>query len=463
MNGEWNHAAALEFLFGRINYEKTATVPYRGGDFKLDRMRQLLRRLGDPHRTLRAIHIAGTKGKGSTAVMTSDILRAAGYSVGLYTSPHLIALEERFVVNGQAMPPARLTEITARVRDAVDATDAAAAALGERGTTFFEVTTALAFLDFAERNVDWAVLEVGLGGRLDSTNVCAPVVTAITSISFDHTRQLGNTLTAIAREKAGIIKPGVPVVSGVTADEPREVIQQVARDAGAPVVQRDDDFTIESAADGSFTYREPEYALAQLRAKMPGEHQQHNGGVAVAICRQLRRLGWTISETDLRRGLETAAMPARIEFIPPSAGAPPVVLDGAHNVASMRALVETLRRDFPQRPRALIFATSKDKDLPGMLRQLWPEFDAVFLTRYVNNPRTVETDELWHAAQTAAAQCDGRGPTLVERYDDPHEAWSAAVAWSGSERLCVIAGSFFLAADLGPRLRASPPQSEPEA
>jgi dihydrofolate synthase / folylpolyglutamate synthase len=220
-----DYASAVDFLFSRINYERAAHIPY-ASDFKLSRMRRLLAHLGDPHLSLKAIHIAGTKGKGSTAAMVASILQAAGKRTGLYTSPHLARVEERLTVDGNLCEASQFVDLVAEVQRAAARLqqDSGPAADSGDDPTFFEVTTALAFLHFARQRVDAAVLEVGLGGRLDSTNVCLPQVCIITSISFDHMRQLGNTLAAIASEKAGIIKSGVPVVSGVTSGEARAVI-----------------------------------------------------------------------------------------------------------------------------------------------------------------------------------------------------------------------------------------------
>ncbi len=229
--------SAADFLLRRINYERTPNVPYLSGEFKLDRMRRLMSLLGDPHLDLKAIHIAGTKGKGSTAAMVASVLCAAGYRAGLYTSPHLERTEERIVIDGQACPPDKFLALAAQVQPAVERIDEESAAHGEMGPTFFEVTTAMAFLHFAQANVAAAVLEVGLGGRLDSTNVCRPEVCIITSISFDHVKQLGNTLALIAAEKSGIIKPGIPVISGVIDPEPRDVIAARAAELSAPLIQ----------------------------------------------------------------------------------------------------------------------------------------------------------------------------------------------------------------------------------
>src|ERR1700754_3286386 len=223
-------SAALDWLMARINYERTG-VPYQARQLKLDRMRQLLTRLGQPDAGMKIVHVAGTKGKGSTSAMIAAMLSAAGYRTGVFSSPHLEQIEERFAVDGQPCTSDELVALVNRMIPVVRAMDEEAAADGDStaGPTYFEVTTAMALVHFVERQVDAAVLEVGLGGRLDSTNVCLPVVSVITSISFDHMRQLGNTLASIAREKAGIIKPGVPVICGVLNEEPQTVIAAAAR------------------------------------------------------------------------------------------------------------------------------------------------------------------------------------------------------------------------------------------
>jgi dihydrofolate synthase/folylpolyglutamate synthase len=264
-----DYSSALAFLLDRVNYERTMQIPYRAAGFKLDRMRRLLALVGDPHLAVRAVHIAGTKGKGSTAAMLASVLQAAGYRTGLYTSPHLERIEERIAIDGRICPEEAFVALAAELQPAVERLDHEALASELGGPTFFEITTAMAFLRFARQRVDCALLEVGLGGRLDSTNVCQPEVCVITSISFDHMRQLGNTLAAIAGEKAGIIKPHVPVVSGVVLPEPRDVIAAQAAALDAPLYQRGIDYDFTRPSDEiasrshshewteSFDYREP--------------------------------------------------------------------------------------------------------------------------------------------------------------------------------------------------------------
>ena len=238
---------AERFLAGRIDYERTLSMPNSEAALKLDRMRELLRRLGNPQQAMPIVHIAGTKGKGSTAATIAAVLTAAGLRTGLFTSPHLDRVEERMAVDGRPCPAEEFAELIDSIRPEIEAMDRAAAECNppEFGPTYFEIITAAALAHFARRRVDAAVLEVGLGGRLDSTNVCSPCLTIITSISFDHTRQLGDTLESIATEKAGIVKPGMTVVSGVRADPARAVIRRATAANGCRLVELGVDFDFE--------------------------------------------------------------------------------------------------------------------------------------------------------------------------------------------------------------------------
>jgi dihydrofolate synthase / folylpolyglutamate synthase len=449
--------SAGEFLTRRINYERTTTVPYQSVEFKLDRMRRLMSLLGDPHLGVKAIHIAGTKGKGSTATMMASVLMAAGYRTGLYTSPHLERIEERIAIDCQICPADEFLELAAQVQPAVEQLDREGTLVGGYGPTFFEVTTAMAFLRFAKAKVDAAVLEVGLGGRLDSTNVCHPEVCIITTISFDHMKQLGSTLAAIASEKAGVIKPGIPVVSGVIAAEPRETIAQRATEVGAPLYQRGIDFDFTLTTDHSplttlaesLLYREPaaapRYELPNVAINLPGRHQAANAAAVIAAVRRLRERGWSITDEQLRQGLAAALCPARIEQV---ASSPTVILDVAHNPASIEAVVAALAERFTARRRIAIFASSKDKDYTAMLRLILPAFDTVILTQYLNNPRAMEAEQLLKLALDLRA---GHGPPaspVLHAAVRPPDAWRLAQTIARPEDLICITGSFFLAAEL---------------
>jgi dihydrofolate synthase/folylpolyglutamate synthase len=446
--------AALAFLLGRIDYERTQFVPYGERAFRLEGMRELLARLGDPQEHFTIVHVAGTKGKGSTAAMTAAVLSAAGHRTGLYSSPHLERIEERVAIDGQCCTAGELTALVEEVRPIVADMDRRIELDLPRAArlTYFDLVTAMALVHFDRCGVRFAVLEVGLGGRLDSTNVCRPAVSMITSISFDHTRQLGNTLAAIAREKAGIVKPGVPLVSGVVIDEPREVIEQVCRQCDSRLLQLGREFefsytpplSLESGpAQGQIDYRShvdgSERALAGLSLGLPGRHQGANAAVALATLDELVRQGSPVTDVAIRHGLAGVRWPARIEVI---GRRPTVVLDSAHNVASVVALLATLDESFGVfHERRLVFATTRDKEIRGMLAELLPRFDRVIFTRYRNNPRGVPPEEM---AQLALEVC-GRPCQICA---DPQSAWQAARAGAGHDDLICITGSFFIAAEM---------------
>lgn len=451
---------ALQFLYGRLDYERTAAVPYRLRGFKLERMRRFLERLGNPQQRLPAIHIAGTKGKGSTAAMLSSALTQAGHQIGLYTSPHLHGLEERLRIADQPCPKSHLVELIERVRPVVAELDEEArhGAEDETGPTYFEITTALALLYFVDRQVDAAVLEVGLGGRLDSTNVCSPVLTIITSISLDHTQQLGNTIAEIAREKAGILKPSVPLVTGVTDPVALAEIESIARSnrAECEVLGRDfrfdnyitsfDELGESRQPSTVFDYEHParRTRLHKVRLSLLGKHQVANAAVAIAALQRLKQANWDVSESSVRDGMTKLDCPARIEMV---AQRPAVLVDAAHNVASVEALIEVLRESLPAAGRRiLVFATSRDKDAKGMLTRLLPEFDQCLLTRFRNNPRSADPQTLFNLAVSLTSNWP-QEPRL-ELFSDPETAWSRIGEIASPDDLVCITGSFYLAAEL---------------
>lgn len=457
------HEEALAFLYGRIDYERT-TVPYGVRDFKLDRMRELLERLGNPQAGLPIVHVTGTKGKGSTSAMIAAVLSAAGYSTGLFSSPHLECVEERLRIDGACCMESQFVELIRRIRPIVEAMDAAPASTHEPpGPTFFEITTAMALLYFAARRVDAAVLEVGLGGRLDSTNVCTPRVAVITSISFDHMKLLGDTLAAIAWEKAGIVKPNVPTISGVLPDEPRRVIEDVCLERQSRLVQLGREFEFhyhppqgleQAGSRGRMDYRSVatgrERALGDLELGLLGRHQGANAAVALAALAELEAQGWQIPEDAIRKGLAEIAWLARVEVV---ARRPTIVIDAAHNVASIDALLEALEQSFSARRRVLLFATTKDKDAGGMLARLLPRFDEAVFTRYTNNPRSVPPEELARLAQELTGREFAATP-------DTSQAWDVVRARVGAEDLVCITGSFFLAGEMLGLVRKRPINKE---
>jgi dihydrofolate synthase/folylpolyglutamate synthase len=519
---------ALAFLYGRINYERLGDAGRRRWRLKLGRMRRLLSRLGDPHEDLPCVHIAGTKGKGSTAGMISSVLVQSGYTTGLYTSPHLERLEQRLQVNGQPCSAEELTQLVDAVRPEVSAMDCEAGDDEAGKPTFFEITTAMAFLHFRRRNVQLAVMEVGMGGRLDSTNVCQPVVSVITSISFDHTQQLGKTLSAIAGEKAGILKRAVPLVCGVRAEEPRRVIEEAAERNDCPMRQLGVDFaaayhgpahaaasnpaelvggmsyrrldrerdattivrsgtrrsserplgfgSLATSATACVSFESPASSvtacesrrlddghedlrggvwrdLPKLHLPLWGRHQARNAAVAIEALQILRQRGWTIRETDLRRGLTATRCPARAEVV---AHRPTILLDVAHNVASIDALLATIDEYCPDSHRVLLFASSKDKDLRGMVKSLAAGFDRILLTRIRSSPRSAPLDKLREAVE-ACSGASGEASPQASYHDDPHEALQTAIQATPHEGLLCITGSFFIAAELRQELLARQP------
>jgi dihydrofolate synthase/folylpolyglutamate synthase len=436
---------ALDYWYGLANYEK---VTPQAADLRLDRMKDLMAALGNPQDRLGIVHVAGSKGKGSTSAMLAAVLQKAGYRVGLFTSPHLCRVEERIQIDGQPITQADLGSLLSFVRYVVEGR-------GLGPPTFFEVATAMAFMHMARREVDVAVIEVGLGGRFDATNVCTPLVAVITSISRDHTQLLGDRLESIAMEKAGIVKPGRPVVSGAVAPEARQMIETICRERGAPLSQLEIDFHYtympgQVNPEAPQLTKKPQVQITTARRSwqamelgLLGRHQGANAAVAVAVIEQLYPYGFAIDEPAVRAGLAGVRWPARLEVV----GARPlVVLDCAHNVASIQAFVETLTVSFPPAKRVLIFAASGDKDLEGMLRLLAPHFAYLILTRS-HNRRNAPPEHL-------AELCSRLGgpPSIV--CSTPAEAWSAARKIAAPEDLICITGSVFLAGEMRPLILA---------
>ncbi len=440
-----DYARAIEYWFGCINYEQRAPLPE---DLRLEGMHRLLEALGNPHQALRIVHVAGSKGKGSVAATLAAILQHAGYRTGLFTSPHLIKPEERFQIDGKAIAPGELAELMEAIRSAVVSR--------QLQPTFFEVATALGFLYFQRHQVDVAVLEVGLGGRLDSTNVCLPEVAIVTSISFDHMKQLGNTLESIAREKAGIFKPDRPAVSGVNDAAVAMVIAEAARQKNTLLRALDVDFrfkyepaqlvneaTLETqerrARVQVTTWRRP---WPWLELSLLGEHQAANAAVALAAVDTLCERGWQIQEQAVAAGLVSVQWPSRIEIVGRS---PWVVLDCAHNTASAEALVGALTEVLPPARRVLVFASSSDKEVSAILRILAPYFEYACFTQYSINPRAVPPDQLahwWKEHHGGDCSCH---PIASEALAEARRHVRPA------DLLCVT-GSVFLAGELRPLL-----------
>ncbi len=395
----YQDAVQWYYSFARFDGSPSPRADDSSGELKLARMEQILERLGSPHTQFASVLIAGTKGKGSTAVLIASILYAAGYRTGLYTSPHLHSFRERIRVNG---------ELISRLHVVQGTTHLQSFASQFPQSTFFEWVTALAFDYFARQRVELAVVEVGLGGRLDCTNVLTPRVSVITPISFDHTQILGNTLEAIAREKAGIIKPGIPVVVAPQPDEAMRTISQIAGERGAPmtVVAREWQWETRGSTLGGQTVwirrvLDPEPETLEL--PLLGPHQRANLATALATIHTLRESGSNIPHSAIPRGVARTEWHARVEVLvqpraPRGAGGQEwsdqyIVADGAHNRASAHELVLTLAEVVPGLPVHFIFGASNDKDIRGMLEELAPHAASLTFTQS-HHARAAKPEEL---------------------------------------------------------------------
>lgn len=456
-----NYSEAIAFLFGRVNYERTAAPSYSSRTFKLDRMAALLSLLGDPQERIETTHIAGTKGKGSTATMFASILTSSGIRTGLFTSPHLVRFEERFRVDGQMPTESEFLELMNRVIPVVEQLDSASAS---GPVTYFEIATALGWLFFEMRAVDHAVLEVGLGGRLDSTNVCAPVMTIITSIGLDHTALLGDTVDLIAREKAGILKTGVPLVCGVTNEPARTAIEEVADSLAINRywIGNEIRFDHRPAASGvafersRIDVRTPVSSWSDLEVPLPGRHQAANASLAVSAFDLLAiDRGWT--KQFVADGLAATRCSGRIEVLDRH---PTVILDVAHNVDSIQALLTTLETAFRSDRIIVVFATSRDKDARGMLRQLLSRVDILILTEFSSNPRSMTAPEWETMIDDPGLVGDRRAE--IRLVASCQQAWQTARSIANAGDLVCATGSFFLIAELqADSARAMNANSEP--
>ncbi len=408
-----------------------------GMKFGLENISRLCGALGHPERGFRSIVVAGTNGKGSVTAMTETALRAAGHRVARYTSPHLVRLEERFVIDGREVATADLVEALGCVQRATAALLARGALEGP--PTFFECTTAAAFELFRRAAVEIAVLEVGLGGRLDATNVVAPIATAITSIDFDHQAQLGDTLASIGREKAGIIKPGVPVVCGPLPDEAAGVIERAAEAAGAPLVRACEAVSLSRRDDGRVDLASAVYVLDAVTLALPGRHQADNARVVVALLGELERLGLRAGAGAVRAGLTTVSWPGRLERV--SLEGTELLLDAAHNPAGAAALGDYLR-EIGWTRSVLVFGAMRDKDVRSMLAALAPVCGHLVATTAAS-PRAMAADEI----ARVAAEIPG---WTVAAESDP--AAALALARRAGTRV-VVAGSIFLIGPLRDILR----------
>ncbi len=379
-----DYKEAVDYIFGHTNYEVVPRVPHSEGQYDLRRVYELLERLGNPHLKARALHITGTNGKGSTSAMLAAVLTAAGYTTGLYTSPHLVTMRERFAIDGQMITEAELAEITTRLRPEIEA-------VNERGAygklTVFEILTALCFAYFAQKRCQFQVMEVGMGGRFDATNVIQPEVCCLTSISLDHTEVLGDTLVKIASEKAGIIKSGCTVISHPQAEEVDKVIRDVCREKGAHLVRVGKEVTVKGLGhDLEHQELEVKGQRDSYKISIPllGQYQLENTAAAVAGIEILIERGINISRDNLVKGLASVDFPGRMQIIHRR---PFVVVDGGHNPGAARRLKEAIWEYFKPAKSTLVIGISSDKDIAGIVDELSPVFNQVITTR-ANNPRS---------------------------------------------------------------------------
>jgi len=430
MDTEKAYNLALDYLYSFVDYSLKHASELAKADFNLDRMRDLMSELGNPQDEYPIIHVAGTKGKGSVSALAASALQAAGYKTGLYTSPHLQDYVERIQVDKQPIPHGELAELVEEIKPAVARVPY---------LTTFEITTALGFLYFARQNCDAAVIEVGLGGRLDATNIVRPRVSVITSLSLDHTLVLGDTLAKIAGEKAGIIKSGIPVVSSSQKDEALEVLVKIADERGCDftLIGRDVEFEPLSASlDGqAFLVSDSKHEKSGLKLSIPllGSHQVENAVVAYAA---LKTSGLDIPDGSIQKGFAALRWPARFDVI---RRVPPVVIDVAHNRESALRLRQTLDTFFPDFPVILLFCTLEDKDISGMLAELGSRVERVVATQ-ADHPRAPSAE--WIAEQV------GKTGLPVEAVTPVAAALDRALELAGEQKLILTAGSVAFAGEV---------------
>jgi dihydrofolate synthase/folylpolyglutamate synthase len=438
---------ALKYLYSFIDYSLERSYRYTPDRFDLDRVRGLLHALGDPHQAYATIHVAGTKGKGSVSSLSASSLTAAGHRTGLYTSPHLVRLTERIRVDGEEISEEAVVELMEDLRPHVDKIP---------GLTMFEVLTALGFLHFAHQGVDCAVIEVGLGGRLDATNVLTPLVSVITSLSYDHMNVLGDSLSDIAREKAGIIKSGVPLVLAPQQYEAQRVVEEIAAERGAPLIQVGREWLFapgghDLESQSLYIWPAKEQALADAfidsggreewappRYEIPllGYHQVINAAVAYAALQVVREAGISLDEAAIRQGFRTISWPGRFQILSRS---PAVLVDSAHNRDSALRLRIALDDYFPGKPVTLVFGAMADKDIPGMLAELLPRVSRLILTQ-ADHPRAATVEELSELAH-------GYG-WRVEKIVPVAEALRFAMQHCRPGEVVVAAGSLTVAGEV---------------
>lgn len=430
-----NYRQAQDYILSFTDYEKIPGIAYTAANYDLRRMEKLLQPLGNPHLGTKTVHIAGTKGKGSTAAMIAQALIASGYKTGLFTSPHLHTIRERVRINGHLISEADFAAITTELQPIVDRVNQEAA-FGQ--LTTFEILTALVFAYFKKNHVDFQVLEVGLGGRLDATNVVTGDVCVITSLSLDHTEILGNTVTKVAVEKAGIIKPGCVVVSSPQTKDAAEVVERTCQQQRATLIQVGKEVTWHRKG-GNLEHqslvikgRNGEY---EMTIPLIGAHQLENAATAVAVLEALTDLGTDIKPASIAKGFSQVSWPGRLQILQRK---PTIVVDGAHNAHSMERLAEALKDCFSYGKCHVVFGTSCDKDIPGMISELKHIADRVTVTASTH-PRAA-------AAALVVQEFTEQGVNPDMAGSVP-EALSQSLARSDKADLILVTGSLFVVAE----------------
>ncbi|KMY66636.1 hypothetical protein AAU61_16075 [Desulfocarbo indianensis] len=410
----------------------------------LNSTENLLKRLGNPHGGLRCVHLAGTNGKGSVGAMLEAALLAAGMKTGFYTSPHLIHFSERFRLNGAEIEKPRVLELINRVWEVCDQREP---------PTFFEFVTAMAFVYFAEAGCQWTILETGLGGRLDATNVCAPQATVITNIGLEHQEYLGDTLRDIAWEKAGIIKQNVPLVHGVQQPAARRVVEERAAELKAPIIRKGRDISFRRARDGRFTLHGRLWTLKNAATNLHGRHQPSNACLALGALEVMSEKGAPVGPEHLRQGLGQVHWPGRLEQFPTPEGQPTVWLDGAHNLPAARALMESLDLVRQARfPLVMVVGVMADKDIPNILANLVPAADWVVYSR----PSYSRA-----ADPVALAKATPQGSPPFEQEPDLAKALEKARLRAGKGGVVLVTGSLFTVGEARAILTGDPTSDLP--
>jgi dihydrofolate synthase/folylpolyglutamate synthase len=438
-----SYQEALDYIYSHIDYSVKRSYRYSAEVFELQRVLNLLDALGNPHARIKAFHIAGTKGKGSVSALIASVLEEAGYKTGLYTSPHLSRFNERIMINGESITDKDLVNLVENVKPSVDRIP---------GLTVYEILTAMAFTYFAEQGVECASVEVGLGGRLDATNVLAPIITVITSLSYDHMHLLGESLSDIAREKAGIIKPGIPVVLAPQQFEAERIVESVAKAEGAPLIRVGHDWLYSPGThilDGQTLYiwsraEQPrmdafvesaggdEWVPPRYQIPLLGHHQVVNAAVAYAAIVEARNSGLDVKEADILAGFGNVSWPGRFQILSRN---PLIVVDAAHNRDSALKLRIALDDYFPGQPVTMIFGASADKDIEGMLTELRPRISRFAVTQ-ADHPRSENPEVLAGFAHSHGVR--------VEEFEGIHMALQWAIANSRPEEVILVTGSIFI-------------------